>query len=262
MGLGQLRMMRTYKKVTDYPPELLEMISLVNILPADAEKRLINLRERFDPHAEDPEVYNGFPVSIKELLGAEIIKYCFRAKDLIHWSIERYEDLIKARNIFQSLAKINQEIKPLKSQQKFSSERCLQVTVVSAFNEVDINNKRFPGSYLGFDDDGNIRPQSSELLDIFTENKIPFYRFRSCPNCLELFLAKRVTAKTCGKKKCVEKVSGSEYQKNNKAEINLKKREAYYIATGLPYCPTCIRPLVTHAYADCPLNKRRKNGTL
>ncbi len=215
--------MQKNKELIKCPTELGKIIDLVNLLPVNAGDRLKILSAMFHADEEIPAFYNGEPFSIEDLIGAEIAQHCFRKNDLLHWSIERYRDLIKARIMFKKLAKINREIIPKQSQKEFSSNKALQQKVVGAFMEVILQGKSFTNVYLGFDKDGNLKPQYSDLMDIFIENDIRFYRIQRCKVCSNFFWAKRIDAKSCGDKLCAETLSGENYQTKNKDLISARR---------------------------------------
>jgi hypothetical protein len=216
-------MVQKNKELIKCPTKLNAIIGLVNLLPIDAGNRLKILSAMFRPDEEIPAFNNGEPFSIEDLIGVEIAQHCFRKNDLLHWSIERYRDLIKARMMFGKLAKINREITPKLSQKEFSSNKALQQKVVRAFMEVALKGKSFTNVYLGFDKDGNLKPQYSDLMDIFTENDIRFYRIQRCKACSKFFWAKRIDAKSCGHKLCAETLSGKDYQAKNKDLISARR---------------------------------------
>lgn len=85
-------------------------------------------------------------------------------------------------------------------------------------------------------------------------------RLKICPICDQVFWAKRLNSKTCGDKKCVETLGGKTYHRENKDVINRRKREKYYVDNDIDYCKTCVRPMKTHNYSDCELNKGTKNN--
>jgi hypothetical protein len=92
---------------------------------------------------------------------------------------------------------------------------------------------------------GTIKLDDNSPLSVIINERLDARRFRICPICSVFFWAKRLDAISCGSKKCVETSSGKKYHLKNKAEINQKKREKYYIDTGIDFCPNCIRPTPT-----------------
>ncbi len=97
-----------------------------------------------------------------------------------------------------------------------------------------------------------------EFINILERENIPFFRIRLCPICENIFWAKRLDSKTCGKEKCVGELSGKTYHRENKDERNSKKREKYYIENEIDYCKICVTPINTHGESECPLNQRSK----
>jgi hypothetical protein len=95
-------------------------------------------------------------------------------------------------------------------------------------------------------------------LRVIIGEKLDTRRFRICPICNIFFWAKRLDAKSCGEKKCVDKLSGKKYQNENKDDLNRKKRKKYYEDNGINFCHKCVRPYSTHGESSCQLNGAKK----
>ena len=91
-------------------------------------------------------------------------------------------------------------------------------------------------------------------LSVIINESLDTRRFRICPICSIFFWAKRLDARTCGNKECVDTLSGKKYHLKNKEKINREKREKYYVDNGIDFCPKCVHPLSTHGESDCHLN--------
>jgi hypothetical protein len=117
---------------------------------------------------------------------------------------------------------------------------------------------------LTIDENGILEIGANYPLNVINSEKIDTRRFRLCPVCDTYFWAKRLDAKTCGEKQCVEKISGKKSYKKNKDKITRKKREAYYKSKEIDFCPECVRPIENHGESDCKLNNSevKNNGTL
>ena len=108
-----------------------------------------------------------------------------------------------------------------------------------------------PGEIIkdcGFTIDSNtgiIELAGDSPLGVIISERLDTRRFQVCPICDIFYWAKRLDAKTCGNKPCVNSLSGKKYQTENKEERNRKKREKYYKDNGIDFCPSCIRPLLT-----------------
>jgi hypothetical protein len=97
-------------------------------------------------------------------------------------------------------------------------------------------------------------------LSVIISERLDARRFRLCPNCDTFFWAKRLDAKTCGKKACVEALSVKKYQTENKDELNRKKRKKYYEDNGIEFCPTCIYKAGEWCECNTPAKQRSKNN--
>jgi ssDNA-binding Zn-finger/Zn-ribbon topoisomerase 1 len=54
---------------------------------------------------------------------------------------------------------------------------------------------RFPEMY--------IKPVTNDLVQLFEDFDIPFFRIRACPVCGNIYWASKLNSETCGKKECV-----------------------------------------------------------
>lgn len=108
------------------------------------------------------------------------------------------------------------------------------------------------------DKTGEIELGAHYPLRVIISEKLDARRFRVCPVCSIFFWAKRLDAKTCGKKQCVEDLSGKKYQAENKDALKRKKRKKYYEDNNIDFCPKCVRPLSTHGYSNCQINGANK----
>lgn len=81
-------------------------------------------------------------------------------------------------------------------------------------------------------------------------------RLKLCPVCQDVFWAKKLNTTTCGKKDCVESVSGKKYHVENKEEINRKKRKKYYEDNRIDFCPICVRPQLT---CECEIPGKQRS---
>jgi hypothetical protein len=97
-------------------------------------------------------------------------------------------------------------------------------------------------------------------LNVIISERLDARRFRLCPNCDTFFWAKRLDAKTCGEKTCVEALSVKKYQSQKKDELNRRKRRKYYETNKIKFCENCVRPELT---CECKSEEgANKNGTV
>lgn len=197
------------KKSTIICPEIEEIIELINLLPEEAE----SLFDQICDQRIIKKDRTGFIVSdsAKDLLPAKIVEYIFD-REPVTKSVERFNDLIKAKNLFRHFAELNKKFPDWKN-------------IGLHFFTVDYQSRQFP-IFLGFSDEGFIKPVQSELIELFEKYDIPFFRIRECPDCEKIFWAKRTDAKACSKP-CSERISSRVYEARNRDEINKKRREVY-----------------------------------
>ncbi len=173
-----------YNKIAECPPELQELIELVNLLPSDLkqfENDLNKLSSQFYQEFQTtPELYSEVSKNYSQKLASWFnslkangfvnqtmeIKRLINNKITLLWFIEAYQTFKEFNNPTQD----------------FNFDKN-----ISAFS---------------FNEDSTIRLTSFLVVDILIRNKIQIERLRICPICKKVFWAKRVEAQTCRKKQC------------------------------------------------------------
>ena len=238
--------MRNYKKIADCPESLRRIIEGVNHLPVNADeilRRLIELAQVAVNSSPGDFYANAdfYKTEVKNLkLDKEVLDYLIGempSEIMTGVVAQNFNELLLAKPILQNIAEIKPDAKFYTFYQK-------------------MRGIRFSGTLILMD--GFLRPSISGLSEVFQNQDIPPERIRECPVCRRIFWAKRLDAKTCGSKECVETLSGKKYHLKNKADINQKKRKKYYADNGIDFCPKCVHPLSTHGESDCHLNGVKK----
>jgi hypothetical protein len=198
--------MRIYKKVSECPPELETIFELVNLMPPGADELLSNIQTSAEARDQ-----------AKETLDEKIIDYLFGYEATLA-TMYRPFDLIKARNLLAVLSEMSR---------RFSSEFKNNPADVDrlfiTFLKSPSGSRYFP-AHLSFDiSTGVVKPVKNELFEIFEKYKIPFYRIRSCPICLNFYWAKKTNSKSCGSQKCID---GLQNQKKKLLKTSNKKKQS------------------------------------
>jgi hypothetical protein len=196
-------------KVSECPPELEKIMELVNLLPPGADEMLNNIQDSAEARAQ-----------ARETLDPKIIEYLFEYTPTLA-TMYRPFDLIKAKNLLAVFSEMSRRFAS-EFQNNPSDVDRLYITYLRSLSD---NNANWHFStHLSFDSsNGVIKPVKSELFEIFEKYKIPFYRIRSCPNCLGFYWAKKTNSQSCGRKKCIDdlqnqkkKLLKANNQKNNR----------------------------------------------
>jgi hypothetical protein len=205
-------MPRKYQKVSECPPLLEKMIELVNLLPTDAQQLFDKICKRRVRVRND----NGVIIqdTAKEILNEKIVEYCFD-REPVYESLERFNDLIKAKNLFRHFVELNKKFPAWKEAQKDKVER---YKFNLNFFTVDYQNREF-SVLLSFNSEGFIKLRRSDFLDMFEDSDIPIYRIRECKVCLNIFWAKKTNSITCGKQSCIDGLQ-NEKKKTAKEKLN------------------------------------------
>lgn len=211
--------MRKPKEAVKCPPLLKEIIELTNLLPTNAETLFNEICEERIISIDD----KGLIIrdTAKEILGEKLVDYIFDREPETK-SVERFNDLIKAKKLFRHFAELNKKFPDWK---KNKPDNYQQYKFLLHFLTVNYQDREFP-VLLGFTNEGFIKPSQSEFLEIFETYNIPFYRIKACENCSKVFWANRTDANACDKP-CSEILSTKKYEERNKEEINAKRQENY-----------------------------------
>ncbi len=195
----------TYMSNAKCPPLLEEILNIIRYLPNDTTEQYKQMQDFCQDKIEEIEL----PTPIQE--------YCLRETDeFLHWSLERYEDLIKAREIFQSIALFNLQ----EGNKRIVSKSYLAFLRLKLFS-IDKYLRRATVD-LSFDENGDFTTHHSELFDVFNSisiEKASVLRIRNCPICKEVFWARRIEASPCSRKKC-----SSDFHKRRERIEELKER--------------------------------------
>ena len=99
--------MRDYKKKSECPPPLCEIIEMVNLLPQGAQEIFNKIcDERVTYENEKGEVIKD---SAKEILDGKLVDFIFDRETVTN-SVERFDDLMKAKTLFEHFARINKKL--------------------------------------------------------------------------------------------------------------------------------------------------------
>jgi hypothetical protein len=239
--------MRNYKKKKDSPPEFESFIYTLNLLPNDLDQFKDKMHQLGQQFVKEAFVKLKNEYDFIEHVSTVSEKYCDKLRQLVSPQLatkfsDRFivADFREALDFFRGLADDKTLLKHILLGFEYSDGGDFFEKPLQRFT---FNKK-----------DSTLVVSGSQLVEILTRNKIPVERVRECPGCNKFFWAKRLDAKTCGNKKCVDKLSGKKYQIENKDEINRNKREKYYEDNGIAFCSKCVRPLSTHGESDCQLN--------
>jgi len=219
--------MRNYKRLSDCPIPLQQIIDAVNDLPpdtTDVEERLFNLLyDDLDGKLDSEQAKRKVKRLIKQ---KSVLKYMVLGmpnKFSFSIAYQNFFDLVIARPILESIASQNYEKlydgKPVPN--KETSFIKINFPITGWGTEI-----QFSGT-LYLDKKGNIRPRNSGLIDVFFNYDIPFNRIRFCPICENIFWAKRLDARSCGKKQCSDILSQRNIRIKKRDKINEQRRENY-----------------------------------
>jgi hypothetical protein len=224
--------MRNYKKKSKCPPLLCEIIELINLLPENAQEIFDNVCDEGIIRRENGAIVEGSAVT---LFDKNLVEYIFDQEPITE-SVQRFEDLLKAKSLFNHFAQLNKKVtspggkylqwETLKSDGQKQYEFLLQ------FLTIDYKKREFTVS-LGFTKDGYIKPAKSLFIALFEEFDIPIYRIRSCEVCSSIFWAKRTDALTCESKKCSDILRQRRYQENKRAISEKQKANKSLVKKGI-----------------------------
>lgn len=262
--------MRKYKKgenISICPESLRRIIDGVNHLPVNADEilgKLIDLAMAATKLSPDKfKAASDFYRAEIENLGPEkeVLDYIIGempTQITTGFAAQNFNELILAKPILRNIAEINSAEIEKYGRKVFTKNQINPIGKIYTFYR-KMDGIRFSGTLNLID--GFIRPQISGITEVFRNENIPPERIRECPICRRIFWAKRVDAKTCGDKECVNTLGGNKYQTENKDKLNENKRKKYYEDNDIIFCPKCVRPLSTHGESNCQLNGV-KSGTL
>jgi hypothetical protein len=199
--------MRTYKKVSECPPELEKIIELVNLMPPGVDELLSNIQTSLEACAQ-----------AKKILDPKIIEYLFGYEPTVKLMYRPF-NLIKAKNLFLTLSEMSRRFAS-EFENNLSDTDRLFLTYMRASSAT-----RFFQCHLAFDSsNGVIKPIKDELFEIFEKYKIPFYRIRSCPICRDFYWAKKTNSQSCGRKKCIDDLQN---QKKRLLKTSNQKKQSW-----------------------------------
>lgn len=219
--------MRNYKRLSDCPLLLQQIIDAVNDLPFDTkaiEEGLYDLLyDDFDGKLDSERAKREVKTLIKQKPILKYVQLDMPSKFSFSIAYQNFFDLITARPILESIASQNYE--------KLYGERSVPNKEISS---IKINfpitgwgtEIEFSGT-LYLDKKGNIRPRNSGLIGVFSTYNIPFNRIRFCPVCEQICWVKRLDAKSCGKKQCSDILSQRNLRIKKRDKINEQRRENY-----------------------------------
>ncbi len=201
--------MRNYKKVSECPPELEKIIELVNLMPPGVDEMLSNIQTSEEARA-----------SARAILDEKLIDYLFGYTPTLA-SMYRPFNLIKAKNLLSNLSEMSRRFASEFQNNHLDISQLYGIYVQSLS---DNNANWYFHTHIVFDSaSGIVKPVKNELFEIFEKYKIPFYRIRSCPICLDFYWAKKTNSQSCGRKKCIDdlqnqkkKLLKTNNQKNNR----------------------------------------------
>lgn len=197
-----------YGKKAGCPDLLTKVIDLVNILPDDAV-------EKFDKICDERRVRRndaGIVIydSAKGLLDEKLVEYCFD-REPQNESVERFEDLMKAKDLLIHLAGLSRKFRDIPNEKQ--NDKATMLKLYCEFLRIDYKQRQFTINLGVSLPNGIIKPVRSEFLDLFEKSDISFHRIRSCWICQNIYWAKKAARKneTCGKK-CADRL-GNERRK-------------------------------------------------
>jgi hypothetical protein len=202
--------MRSYKKVSECPPELEKIIELVNLLPPGVDEMLSNIQTSAEARDQ-----------ARQILNPKIIEYLFGYEQTLA-SLYRPFNLIKAKNLLLTLSEMSRRFAS-EFQNNPSDVNRLYITYLQSLS--DNNANWYFSTHLSFDSsNGVIKPVKNELFEIFEKYKIPFYRIRSCPICRDFYWAKKTNSQSCGRKKCIDDLQN---QKKKLLKADNQKKQSW-----------------------------------
>ena len=211
--------MRKYKKISECPVELEEIIELVNLLPKNGVQeifRKITYREMGREEAAT-------------ILPERIITYAFdRSVDAR--TMMGLTDLATANILLPFYAKWSREYGAVWADAHKDIRFSIRLKFLSELGQLNVPT--FP-ERLELTDDGFIKPNKRQFTDIFDENSIPFYRIRSCPICNSIYWAKRTDAEACNKKNCSDILAQRKYQAKKREKNAQRKSNRGVVKNGV-----------------------------
>ena len=217
--------MRNYKKTSECPPPLQKIIRISNLLSKEIEDRLFfdRMTRFFNDGMKSVPKAENLEAVFKNIVGNEELFDHFNVYEPGRFffpdATARLHETISARGFLRWIGDQNKK----QVSKKFIAHEKAHLLAHGFLSE---SGSPFIRSTFVTDGNGNIRPMLTEFAQVFLDYDVPFVRIRLCPICDEIFWARRLDAKTCGKKSCAEKLSKqtARAQKFDKV-LHLKKRK-------------------------------------
>lgn len=222
-------MPRKYKKLSECPKDLNELIKVINLLPKNLSefiKKKGILESEFRDEAQ--QVYAGIK-SDRSLTDNPFLLFDTLALQA------KYRDKLGALLSAEFIRAINFGIEPFSFQNATFSltilinEKMTLLHIIESFNiwDIDFNRQLDHKPDFNFDkaiaaysfnEDTSLQFTSFKIIDILTKHKIPIERVRKCPICNNIFWAKKLNAETCGEKKCSDTLGNRKRLKESKIQ--------------------------------------------
>lgn len=215
--------MGNYKSITKCPDDLREMIELINLLKYEnietlrypiiqlLEMALLpELRNSFNlykpkvrEYFQSERLFNYLADSMTKMMsddskGSKLFGNGYRTQ----FTFPKFTNLLIGSEILRSVGERNQALIRMNE---------ISLLKTTPF-DLDLQTYKYDATdfFLGrlvSDEAGNLRPQFPEIINLFLENDISYYRIRICPVCDEVFWARRINSQSCGTKNCAPTLS-------------------------------------------------------
>lgn len=205
--------MRVYKPVSECPAKISELLTVVNMVPLDVEfpgfdrlKRIYRNRrcqpgdkffnERFLEEDNESDFRSDYDNRLEELIREILENYPAALEYVFNPNVRfrflfgaRYYRWVDLRNRIAEVASVNSV---------YAFDRGL----VEFFVPIKFTKVGQVDSKYTIDSAGRMTFEQDEIAEALSGHDA--LRLRPCPNCINVFWAKRTDAKTCGKQVCVD----------------------------------------------------------
>jgi hypothetical protein len=221
-----------YKKKSEIPEELQNIIDAVNLLPQDLESFEKNINElyvQFDREyleaikRHDNRIRFGYEPLENDWAKIQL-KYNEKLCQIVKSNLLRAINYEPERNSFQNAV--------LRLRRLINEKQTL-LTIVDAYRTWNFSYDRqtiYPPDFnfkkpliaFSFNPDSTIKFTSFEILELLKINNIPIDRIRICQICRNIFWAKRIESPTCSKR-CSNTFNGRKTRIKQRAEKYLQQ---------------------------------------
>jgi hypothetical protein len=230
--------MRQYQRVKACPKELIDILAWVNWLRrrGDRQELIANMYEACDGYTGDwDRTFATWRAFIKIFEYADLARRfigggCL-SQDTVLRTYDRFIELSDSAVVLKGLALLSSTLS-----ETFLNDTPEEFTKANRFFQETLTIRRL-GIYVRFDitlpfeitSKGLIRPRQRGLAKLLTENDIAINRIKECPICSSIFWATRISAQTCGNKRCADTLSQRRRRLDPemRSRINQRRRENY-----------------------------------